>query len=583
MDKSRLPANLQNNRRDIKDLNDRASLLKIIKKRENNTELREDLLKEYKEIMKKLFKSQQKKKGRRRAGRGGVRRSRAEERREAERFKRGERRDEGDDDSKIIGEEIKKDELGNLQITYRDIEKENAEKVRLENRLDTIRLEDRQIRRDEQDVSFMYQEDRDTENRLMQREFRDREDEFKQFQLDMTDRGDRTKRQTDRVYQDAKLNLLEQKLEQGDDVFNALQSLDTKFTTMFDAATFQYNNLLATNPQGLEIENLVQSNPRVIEPPQIEEVGISTVGDDEPFEETDSEEEQEKKDKRKAFLDALSPGVNYTSTQGEEVGTLNPILSTEEKTEAEENLAEEGLFTVGSKKAEEVGIVQTPRGTADEPAPETLEVNPQFNPGKYTKGQDVMYFRGDKWTPATIADYKSDDAGETQLAVLMGNKTIDTIDKNVIPTPTQAEKTRQAELREEIKSGIWKDKSITRKESKASSFWEDRDKYLIHNQTDMDFKGIPARGKSVLNYHKEHGENTDENTYLHTPTNEDGTWTKAKSLGPKFLDPAIESGILRLEKFEEKLSDPLNIDTPKDLSLGGMEDISSAESEGDLE
>ena len=572
MEKSRLPANLQNNRRDIKDLNDRASLLKIIKKRENNVELREDLMKEYKDIMKKLFKSQQKKKGRRRAGRGGVRRSRAEERREAERFKRGERREEGEDDSKIIGEEIKKDDLGNLQITYRDVEKENAEKLRLENRLDTIRLEDRKIRKDEQDNNLAFQEDRDIENRLMQREFRDREDEFKQFQLDMTDRGDRTKRQTDRVYQDAKLNLLEQKLEQGEDVFSALQNLDNKFTNMFDAATFQYNNLLATNPAGLEIENLVQSNPRVIEPP-----GISIVDDDEPFNETDSEEEQEKKDKRKAFLDNLSPGVNYTSTEGEEIGTLNPILSTEEKTIAEENLADEGLFTVGSKKAEEVGIVQSPRpppDTADEPAPED---NPQFNPGKYTKGQEVMYFRGDKWTPATIADYKSDDAGETQLAVLMGDKTIDTIDKNVIPTPTQAEKTRQAELREEIKSGIWKDKSITRKESKASSFWEDRDKYLIHNQTDMEFKGIPARGKSVLNYHKEHGENSEENTYLHTPTDEDGTWLKAKSLGPKFLDPALESGILRLEKYEEKLSNPLNLDTPKDLSLGGLEDDSPDE------
>ena len=572
MEKSRLPANLQNNRRDIKDLNDRASLLKIIKKRENNVELRSELLKEYKDIMKKLFKSQQKKKGRRRAGRGGVRRSRAEERREAERFKRGERREEGEDDSKIIGEEIKKDDLGNLQITYRDVEKENAEKLRLENRLDTIRLEDRKIRKDEQDNNLAFQEDRDIENRLMQREFRDREDDFKQFQLDMTDRGARTKRQTDRVYQDAKLNLLEQKLEQGEDVFSALQNLDNKFTNMFDAATFQYNNLLATNPAGLEIENLVQSNPRVIEPP-----GISIVDDDEPFNETDSEEEQEKKDKRKAFLDNLSPGVNYTSATGEEVGTLNPILSTEEKTVAEDNLADEGLFTVGSKKAEEVGIVQSPRpppDTADEPAPED---NPQFNPGKYTKGQEVMYFRGDKWTPATIADYKSDDAGETQLAVLMGDKTIDTIDKNVIPTPTQAEKTRQAELREEIKSGIWKDKSITRKESKASSFWEDRDKYLIHNQTDMEFKGIPARGKSVLNYHKEHGENSEENTYLHTPTDEDGTWLKAKSLGPKFLDPAIESGILRLEKYEEKLSNPLNLDTPKDLSLGGLEDDSPEE------
>ena len=572
MEKSRLPANLQNNRRDIKDLNDRASLLKIIKKRENNVELREDLMKEYKDIMKKLFKSQQKKKGRRRAGRGGVRRSRAEERREAERFKRGERREEGEDDSKIIGEEIKKDDLGNLQITYRDVEKENAEKLRLENRLDTIRLEDRKIRKDEQDNNLAFQEDRDIENRLMQREFRDREDDFKQFQLDMTDRGARTKRQTDRVYQDAKLNLLEQKLEQGEDVFSALQNLDNKFTNMFDAATFQYNNLLATNPAGLEIENLVQSNPRVIEPP-----GISIVDDDEPFNETDSEEEQEKKDKRKAFLDNLSPGVNYTSATGDEVGTLNPILSTEEKTVAEDNLADEGLFTVGSKKAEEVGIVQSPRpppDTADEPAPED---NPQFNPGKYTKGQEVMYFRGDKWTPATIADYKSDDAGETQLAVLMGDKTIDTIDKNVIPTPTQAEKTRQAELREEIKSGIWKDKSITRKESKASSFWEDRDKYLIHNQTDMEFKGIPARGKSVLNYHKEHGENSEENTYLHTPTDEDGTWLKAKSLGPKFLDPALESGILRLEKYEEKLSNPLNLDTPKDLSLEGLEDDSPEE------
>ena len=407
MEKSRLPANLQNNRRDIKDLNDRASLLKVIKKRENNTELREDLLKEYKEIMKKLFKSQQKKKGRRRAGRGGVRRSRAEERREAERFKRGERRDEGDDDSKIIGEEIKKDELGNLQITYRDVEKENAEKLRLENRLDTIRLEDRKIRKDEQDNNLAFQEDRDIENRLMQREFRDREDDFKQFQLDMTDRGARTTRQTDRVYQDAKLNLLEQKLEQGEDVFSALQNLDNKFTNMFDAATFQYNNLLATNPEGLEIENLVQANPRVIEPPVIEDLGISTVDDDDiPFNETDSEEEQDKKDKRKAFLDNLSPGVNYTSTAGDEVGTLNPILSTEEKTIAEDNLADEGLFTVGSKKAEEVGIVQS---IEDEPAPEiTPDSNPKFDPGKYTKGQDVMYFRGDKWMNAKIADYKSD-------------------------------------------------------------------------------------------------------------------------------------------------------------------------------
>tara|TARA_R110000765_G_scaffold121137_4_gene217167 strand:+ start:1631 stop:3376 length:1746 start_codon:yes stop_codon:yes gene_type:complete len=581
MEKSRLPANLQNNRRDIKDLNDRASLLKVIKKRENNTELREDLLKEYKEIMKKLFKSQQKKKGRRRAGRGGVRRSRAEERREAERFKRGERRDEGDDDSKIIGEEIKKDELGNLQITYRDVEKENAEKLRLENRLDTIRLEDRKIRKDEQDNNLAFQEDRDIENRLMQREFRDREDDFKQFQLDMTDRGARTKRQTDRVYQDAKLNLLEQKLEQGEDVFSALQNLDNKFTNMFDAATFQYNNLLATNPEGLEIENLVQANPRVIEPPVIEDLGISTVDDDDiPFNETDSEEEQDKKDKRKAFLDNLSPGVNYTSTAGDEVGTLNPILSTEEKTIAEDNLADEGLFTVGSKKAEEVGIVQS---IEDEPAPEiTPDSNPKFDPGKYTKGQDVMYFRGDKWMNAKIADYKSDDAGETQLAVLMGDKTIDTVSENVIPTPTQAEKTRQSQLREELKSGIWKDKSISKKDSGGSAFWEDRDKYLIHNQTDKEFKGIPARGKSVLNYHKEHNLENDptggrENTYLHTPTDADGTWTKAKSIGPKFLDPALESGILRLEKYEEKLSNPLNLDTPKDLSLEGLEDDSPEE------
>ena len=157
-----------------------------------------------------------------------------------------------------------------------------------------------------------------------------------------------------------------------------------------------------------------------------------------------------------------------------------------------------------------------------------------------------MYFRGDKWTPATIADYKSDDAGETQLAVLMGDKTIDTVSENVIPTPTQAEKTRQSQLREELKSGIWKDKSISKKDSGGSAFWEDRDKYLIHNQTDKEFKGIPARGKSVLNYHKEH-------------------------------NLALESGILRLEKYEEKLSNPLNLDTPKDLSLEGLEDDSPEE------
>jgi hypothetical protein len=59
--KARLPANLRSNRSDIKDLNDRASLLKIIGDRKLTLKKREELMKEYNLIMTDLYKKKKKK------------------------------------------------------------------------------------------------------------------------------------------------------------------------------------------------------------------------------------------------------------------------------------------------------------------------------------------------------------------------------------------------------------------------------------------------------------------------------------------------------------------------------------------
>ena len=606
MEKRRLPATLQTNRSDLQVLNERANLIKIIKNRDNNIEKRKELMGEYNEIMKRLYKSQQKKKARLRAGRGGVRTSRSWDKRNQERYKRGERREEGEDESKIIGEEIKKDALGNIQITYRDIEKDNAEKLRLENRADRILLEDRQLRVDEQDNNLAYQEERDRENRNIQREFRDRDEQYREFKLDMNDRGARTKRQTDRLYQDAKLNLLEQKLEQGDDVFNALQNLDTKFSNMFNAATEQYKNLIVTNPNSIELYDLKQSNPKIGNTSDTGATDLPGIvlGTSEPDDEEDSPNPKinspsltplvasdfegfedmlnsvtkpdpvvtyenpidtfVKLEKQKT-IDSLVPGSQYTSLEGDEVGFVNPLNTEDEKSALEIENAKSGLFTVGSAGAKDAGIVQSPK-----PTPKKVKLPPVINsdkyiPGKFEKDQEVMYFRKGvdeaegAWRPAKIVDYKSDQAGEAQLSIQRLDKkdseVIDTLHSRVIPVPNTGEKLQQLELREKLKDGVL-DEGETAKKSKKGAQWSDRDKYIIHNNTDFEFRGIAPRGKSVLNYHKASAQHYGEHSYYHTPLDSDDGWMEKKgqqrTIHHKYLLPSLETGILRLEKLDEK-------------------------------
>ena len=155
MDRRRLPATLQSNRSTIKSLNDRANLIKIINDRKNALKKREELMKEYNEIMKRLHQEQIKKRKALSRSRGGVRNSRSWEIRRQEQFKRGERRKPGQEDSEVIGEVITKGPDGQLQITYRDYAEEerirqqaqaerDIEQLRIENRQDLIRLEDQQ-------------------------------------------------------------------------------------------------------------------------------------------------------------------------------------------------------------------------------------------------------------------------------------------------------------------------------------------------------------------------------------------------------------------------------------------------------
>ena len=91
MDRRRLPATLQSNRSDIKSLNDRANLIKIINNRENALKKRKELMNEYNDIMKRLHEAQMKKKKALSRSRGGVRNSRSWEIRRQEQYKRGER------------------------------------------------------------------------------------------------------------------------------------------------------------------------------------------------------------------------------------------------------------------------------------------------------------------------------------------------------------------------------------------------------------------------------------------------------------------------------------------------------------
>ena len=268
MNKSRLPSTLRINRKDIQDLNDRANLIKIINSRENALKKRKELSDEYEEIMKRLFKAQQKKKAKLRAGRGGIRGGRSREIRETERYKRGERRKEGTEEPEIIGEEVKKDAMGNLQITYRDYEAEarakaqvDAQKILDIQRLDDIRRQDIQLRiddkaRDRQDLEL-----RNNERLSMEREFRNRDDQWRQLKFNR----DREKVQYDRTIEEKKLEYLETQMRQGQQFNQALFNLDANLNRRFDIAEDRMRNLMQTNPNSIELVDLTNQNPDLMD------------------------------------------------------------------------------------------------------------------------------------------------------------------------------------------------------------------------------------------------------------------------------------------------------------------------------
>ena len=111
----------------------------------------------------------------------------------------------------------------------------------------------------------------------------------------------------------------------------------------------------------------------------------------------------------------------------------------------------------------------------------------KFVPGKYTKEQEVMYYRDNNWRPAKIVEHKSDDAGEAQLTIqrTSGTKTqrntpVETEYSRVIPKPNDGERLKQFALREELKDGVMtKELKPGKKRLTKSADWEDRDKFII--------------------------------------------------------------------------------------------------------
>ena len=277
---ARLPPTLRVNRGDIKELNERANLIKIINDRKNALKKRKELQKEYDDIMKRLFKSLQKKKKKLARGRGGIRTSRSWEKRQQERQKRGERRAEGEDEPSIIGEEVKQDSQGNMIITYRDYEKEAQAKAEADVMRDALRIEDRQerqlqmdrldqIRRE--DIQLRFDErQRDRDDRLRRedeqfriaRENRTHEDLWR----DLIMRRDDERDELNRIIEGRRLDIAQEQMGQGRQFIDALRDLELRFNQRFDAAEVQYRNLLQTNPGGIEIQDLQQQNPQLGQP-----------------------------------------------------------------------------------------------------------------------------------------------------------------------------------------------------------------------------------------------------------------------------------------------------------------------------
>ena len=677
--------------------------------------------------MKRLFKSQQKKKAKLRAGRGGVRTSRSWEKRNQERYKRGERREEGEDESKIIGEEIKKDAMGNLQITYRDYEKEARAKAEVDRqkaldilRLDTIRRDDIQLRLDDKAIDRQDNLLRERERLDQQREFRDRDDQFRHFQTqrDDVDSG------YNRIFKGRKLDFLEAQMNQGNDFNQALLNLDEKINKRFDAAEERFTNLLSSaQDDSIEISDLTSQHPRVLEVPDVPEErwgpgwleqgvdveeGIAVDDNDEDFDldqpelgfqssdfktrggtprpETPREAPRQytedlkpHKEKRQpigaertfdedlsiigSVMDIPEKGTperlqfdndlgagNYNAEveilkkdsrelQGQieadkkRVEELTSSIEKDKKDVLQQNLEQLRSVNIGNAEgvlpslnredfeeilnpltplnitpAEQEKLIQSKAKiegmplileepddeeelTFDDPltkssghwttTSEEEEEESKFIPDKYVKNQDVMYFRKrpgqqTKWVPAKIVDYKQDASGEPRVSISRtgGSKAkqqpVETEMDRIIPIPNAGELLNQQALREDMKKGILKPDE-NRKESKKSAFWEDRDKFIIRNNTSQEWRGIAPKGKSVINYHKENARNYEENTYYHTPLDDKDGWVEQSSgkrvIHPKFLDPAIKSGLLTIEKLEQR--QPYKKGTTNPAGVGG--------------
>ena len=233
-------------------------------------------------------------------------------------------------------------------------------------------------------------------------------------------------------------------------------------------------------------------------------------------------------------------------------------------------------------KPDDFGYIQSDSPTTTEGESEEEEES-KFIPDKYVKNQDVMYFRKrpgqqTKWVPAKIVDYKQDASGEPRVSISRtgGSKAkqqpVETEMDRIIPIPNAGELLNQQALREDMKKGILKPDE-NRKESKKSAFWEDRDKFIIRNNTSQEWRGIAPKGKSVINYHKENPRNYEENTYYHTPLDDKDGWVEQSSgkrvIHPKFLDPAIKSGLLTIEKLEQRQPYKKGSTNPAGVGGGG--------------
>ena len=97
-------------------------------------------------------------------------------------------------------------------------------------RLDQIRREDLQLRYDEKARDRQDAEIRHRENYALQKELRDREDQFRSVGMDRDDQN----RALDRLVQGRQLDYAEARMRQGEDFMKSLLELDQRLNRRFD-------------------------------------------------------------------------------------------------------------------------------------------------------------------------------------------------------------------------------------------------------------------------------------------------------------------------------------------------------------